>query len=226
MVLHAVDEVARSAACGAGLLIADTSEDEDEDDADVADLMTGYGLMTQEIVDQLRASGVERAMHRFEQAGVSVLAAARAEGVRGQMAGDRCVIVVESDRAPRVAVALKAGYVQRVPGDLRTSAEMLSCGKASAPALKILLRNDAKVITVSEAELSNAVTTLSYHGGPITTPSGAAGLAGLITTLPRSPLARELGIDENSRVLLIATEGPVPVGDEVGPPLSSSSPPR
>ena len=166
MVLHAVDEVARSAACGAGLLIADTSEDEDEDDADVADVRAGYGLMAQGIVDQLRARGVERAMHRFEQAGVSVLAAAMVEGVRIQMTCNRSVVVVEPDKATCAALALKAGSVNRVRGDFRTSAEMLSCGKASAPALKILLHHDAKAIAVSEAALAEAVTTLSYHGGP------------------------------------------------------------
>ena len=124
-----------------------------------------------------------------------------AEGVRGQMAGERRVIAVEPDQAPCVAVALKAGCVKRVPGDLRPSAEMLSCGKASAPALKILLRHDVKAIAVSEAELADAVATLSYHGGPVTIPSSAAGLAGLVVTRPSPPL--ELGIDENSRVFLI-----------------------
>ncbi len=88
---------------------------------------------------------------------------------------------------------------------------MLSCGEASAPALKILLRHEATGITVSDATLADAMTTLAAHGGPATTPSGATGVAGLLTALPGTALARELGIDATSRVLLVATEGPVPV---------------
>jgi diaminopropionate ammonia-lyase len=101
-----------------------------------------------------------------------------------------------------------------VPGDLKTSAEMLSCGLASVPALKILLRHGATAVTVGETALADAVTTLAACGGPATTPSGAAGLAGLLAAPPGSPHARELGIDGSSRVLLIATEGPLPRGDD------------
>jgi diaminopropionate ammonia-lyase len=209
----AVFEAARAAACGEGLLIADTAGDEDA--PVVADVMAGYGLMAQEIVDQLRAMSDERLTHLFVQAGVGGLAAALAEGVRGRMAGDRRVVVVEPDKAACVAAALEAGRAVRVPGDLKTSAEMLSCGVASAPALKPLLRHGATAITVGEAALADAVATLAACGGPATTPSGAAGLAGLLAAPPGSQPARDLGIDGSSRVLLIATEGPVPTGDDV-----------
>lgn len=218
----AVKEASAAAARGEGLLIADTTDQ--EDDAVVADVMAGYGLIAQEVVDQLRAMGDERPTHLFVQAGVGGLAAAMAEGVRGQMAGDRRVVIVEPDRAACVGAALKAGHVQRIPGELRTLGEMLSCGEASAPALKILLRHAATAITVGEAALADAVRTLALHDGPTTTPSGAAGLAGLLTALPGSPLARELAIDETSRVLLVVTEAPVPTRDDTWPPNARSSP--
>lgn len=215
-----VKEAAAAAAHGEGLLIADTTDQ--EDDEVVADVLAGYGLMAQEVVDQLRAMGDERPTHLFVQAGVGGLAAAMAEGVRGQMGGDRRVVIVEPDKAACVGAALKAGHVQPIPGDLKTVAEMLSCGEASAPAMKILLRHTATAITVSETALADAVRTLASHDGPATTPSGAAGLAGLLTALPGSQLARELGIDENSRVLLVASEGPVPTGDDAWPPKARS----
>jgi diaminopropionate ammonia-lyase len=126
------------------------------------------------------------------------------------MAGDRRIVVVEPDKAACVGLALRAGRPQRIAGDLRTSAEMLSCGEASAPALKILLRHQAVAIAVSETALTDAVGTLAAYGGPSTTPSGAAGLAGLFAALPGSSRGGELGIDASSRILLIATEGPVP----------------
>ena len=67
---------------------------------------------------------------------------------------------------------------------------MLSCGEASAPALKILFRHGAAAIIVSEAALAEAVTTLASYVGPRTTPSGAAVHSGLIATPPMSPLVR------------------------------------
>src|SRR5262249_62211510 len=120
----------------------------------------------------------------------------------------------EPARAACVAAALEAGRAVHVPGDLKTPAEMLSCGLASVPALKVLLRQGATAVTVGETALADAVTTLAACGGPATTPSGAAGLAGLLAAPPGSPPARELGIDGSSRVLLIATEGPLPRGDD------------
>jgi diaminopropionate ammonia-lyase len=208
----AVLEAARAAARGEGLLIADTSAD--EDDPVVADVMAGYGLLAQEILEQLRVMGDERPTHLFVQAGVGGLAAALADGVRGRMATDRRIVVVEPETAACVAAALEAGCVVRVPGDLKTSAEMLSCGVASAPAVQVLLRHGATAITVGETALADAATTLAACGGPATTPSGAAGLAGLLAVPPGSQPARELGLDGRSRVLLVATEGPLPPGDD------------
>jgi diaminopropionate ammonia-lyase len=209
----AVDAASRAAARGEGLLIADTAED--EADPVVGDVLAGYGLVARETVAQLRAMGDERPTHLFIQAGVGGLAAVMAEGVRGQMAGHRQVIVVEPEKAACVAMALRTGRAVRVPGDLATSAEMLSCGQASVPAVKLLLRHGAKAVSVGEPALVDAVTTLADCGGPATTPSGAAGLAGLTAALPGSPSACELGVDADSRVQLIATEGPVLVGDSV-----------
>ena len=87
-----VDETARTATRGEGLLIAD------EIGTVLADGMAGYGLMAQEIVDQVRTMGLERPTYQFVQAGVGGLAAALAEGIRSQMACDRRVVVVEPDK--------------------------------------------------------------------------------------------------------------------------------
>lgn len=95
-----------------------------------------------------------------------------------------------------------------MPGTLDTAAEMLSCGEASAPALAILLRHGAAAVVVPEAALVEAPTFLSAHGGPATTPSGAAGLAGLRQALADPALARSLALGPASRVLLLVTEAP------------------
>ncbi len=94
----------------------------------------------------------------------------------------------------------------RVAGDLKTAAEMLSCGKASAPALLALRRNGARPLTVSEEDLLEAPRVLASSGGPATTPSGAAGLAGLMAALADPEQTRHLGLERSSRVLVLVTE--------------------
>src|SRR5262245_24326033 len=76
------------------------------------------------------------------------------------------------------AAAVAPGERARLGGDLDTVAEMLSCGEASMAALPVLRRHGAHVVTVSEEELLAAPQLLRRCGGPATTPSGGAGLAG------------------------------------------------
>jgi diaminopropionate ammonia-lyase len=119
-------------------------------------------------------------------------------------------VVVEPESAACVTRALAVGRPVLVPGDLRTSAEMLSCGVASAMALEILRRHDAQTVLVGERGLNKAKETLRHTGGPETTASGAAGLAGLLR-VAQDPHLRSLHqLTAASRVLLVATEGPSP----------------
>ncbi len=200
------DEAVRAAAASAqetgDLLIADTSPE--EGDPVVADVMAGYGVIAEEIRGQLAAHAAPT--HLFVQAGVGGLAAALVSGLQAALAPPRRLVVVEPANAACVGAALKARRVVVAPGDLQTSAEMLSCGEASAPALAILLRARAEAIAVSETDLLAAPGLLAAKGGPRTTPSGAAGLAGLRAALADPALAARLSLDRASRVLLIATE--------------------
>ena len=87
-------------------------------------------------------------------------------------------------------------------GDLETTAGMLSCGEASAPALDVLLRRGIQAVTVSEERLEEAPAIMRDCGGPSTTTSGAASLAGALAT-------RERLLTPGARVLLLVTEGEV-----------------
>lgn len=203
----AVHQAAAAAAREEGILIADTASD--PNDTVVKDVMAGYALLTKELVSQLRDDVRDRPSHLFVQAGVGGLAAAMADGLRDFMHEPKRLLIVEPQSAACVARALTAGRPVRIAGDLRTSAEMLSCGLASAPALEILQRHDARPVIVREDELHAAVAALREAGGPDTTPSGAAGLAGLIHVAARHELRAEHRLDSNSKVLLVATEGPV-----------------
>ena len=199
----AVREAAAAAARGDGLLIPDTTAD--LSDRVVEDVMEGYDQICRELAVQLP----EAPTHLFVQAGVGGLAAAMAEGLSGRMLTLGALLVVEPEAAACVAAALAAGRPVRIPGDLQTSAEMLSCGLASAPALAILLRHGARSVTVGEDELACAVDALRDAGGPDATASGAAGLAGLLHVAFCAELRAELDLTPSSSVLLVATEGPV-----------------
>ncbi len=86
---------------------------------------------------------------------------------------------------------------------------MLSCSEASAPALAVLQRHKARVVTVSERELASAPDILSAHGGSPSTPSGAASLAGAISA--RRPAPLDFRLDAGSRLLILVTEGALAV---------------
>ncbi|MGY3079350.1 diaminopropionate ammonia-lyase [Bradyrhizobium sp. LM6.10] len=161
---NAVDAAAAAACQGAGILVADTTDD--PNDPIVCDVMAGYGVTAAEIRDQVDFAGHGRPTHVFIQAGVGGLAGAIAEGLSGWLAPPGCIVTVEPETAACLAPALAAGRPIRLMGDLRTSAEMLSCGQASAPAVAVLRRHGARAITVPEAELVDAVRVLSAHDGP------------------------------------------------------------
>jgi diaminopropionate ammonia-lyase len=195
----AVDDAAEAARTGAGILVADTTND--PDDPVVRDVMAGYGVIAMEIRRQVEAAGLSRPTHFFVQAGVGGLAAAVTEGLGDWLAAPATIVVVEPAQATAVAAGLADGHPVRIAGDLATTAEMLSCGEASAPALAMLQRHEVQAISVTENVLAAAPALLRDHGGPRTTPSGSAGLAGLVATQEGRP---RLGPD--ARVLILVTE--------------------
>jgi diaminopropionate ammonia-lyase len=198
----AVDAAAAVARTGVDILVADTTDD--PNDPVVGDVMAGYGVIAVEIRQQTEAAAYRPPTHVFVQAGVGGLAAAIAEGLKDWMAEPAAIVAVEPQKCACVAAALAHDRVIRIQGDLETTAEMLSCGEASAPAIEILRRRGAQLVTVSEAELLKAPHLLREGQGPATTPSGAAGLAGLCHVLRDDP--GRFGLRRDSRVLVVITE--------------------
>jgi diaminopropionate ammonia-lyase len=139
---------------------------------------------------------------------VGGLAAAIARGLAGSMQPECKWLVVEPASAACVARGLAAGHPVRIPGALETSAAMLSCGLASAPALGILRSLGAVSVVVDESRLREATNVLREVAGIDSTPSGAAGLAGLLHLASQSEQRLSHGLDSKSRVLLLITEGP------------------
>ncbi|MBA3677247.1 MAG: pyridoxal-phosphate dependent enzyme [Sphingosinicella sp.] len=156
----AVLAASRSASAGEGLLIADTSDD--PGDPALGDVMQGYELIAAELAGQLAE---RRPTHLFVQAGVGGLAAALVKGLADRQLLPERILVVEPKRAACVARALATGKPELIEGHLGTSAEMLSCGLASAPAVEILLQYSAESLVVGEDRLAEAVVTLDRAGG-------------------------------------------------------------
>jgi len=202
---EAVLQAAAVVSSGVGLLVADTSAH--THDIVVQDVMDGYGLICTELLQQLPAEQAQRPSHLFIQAGVGGLAAAMAQGLYDSMHDPCRIIIVEPETAACVALALQAGSPVTVSGDLETCAQMLSCGLASTPALAILQQYQARAISVREAQLQAAINLMQTHGGPDSSASGCAGLAGLLHVAANPALRAQHGLDEDSCVLLVVTEG-------------------
>lgn len=199
-------QAARTAAMRAHcLLIPDTTPD--PNDRVVKDVMAGYGVLSDELLQQFAAIGHIRPTHAFIQAGVGGLAAAIAAGFGPHMHDPRGIVVVEPGNAACVAQALRLGRPVRIDGGLESAAEMLSCGLASAPALDILLRYGAQSLLVTESELEDGPAALHAVGGPASTPSGAAGVAGLLAASADASTRAHYGLNAESVVLLVVSEG-------------------
>ena len=207
----AVDAAAAAARAGAGILVADTAAD--AADPVVRDVMAGYGVIAHEVRQQLEGP---RPTHLFVQAGVGGLAAALTQGLRDFLAPPAMIVAVEPEACACLAAAMSRGAVVRIAGDLHTAAEMLSCGEASAPAFTILRDAGARIMTVSELELEQAPRLLREAGAPATTPSGAAGLAGLAGVVAAEQ-HHDFALTAQSRVLAVISEGALNADEDAQP---------
>jgi diaminopropionate ammonia-lyase len=200
----AVRAAAEAAQAAGDLLIPDTSQN--PDDPVVGDVMAGYGIIAEEVRADLAVARRPAPTHLFVQAGVGGLAAAMTAGLSATLAPPAKIVVVEPEGAACVAAGLTARRPAPIEGSLEGSAEMLACGEASAPALAVLLRHGVEALEVAETALRAAPAFLRAHGGPATTPSGAAGLAGLRRALAEPDLAARFALTRESRALLIVSE--------------------
>ena len=203
-------EVAKTtAAAHEMVLIPDTADD--VDDAVSGRVVQGYSVLSREIIDQLAAAGNKPPTHVFVQAGVGGLAASTAGVLSDYYGAERpTIIVVEPDRARAIITSLRAGHCMRTPESRSTRMDMLACYAPSALAYDVLRRLADGSMTISDAQAEEAVRSLGVARGtqPIltTTPSGAAGLAGL-TALRSDPEAcSALNLDSRSRIILIGSE--------------------
>ena len=162
-------------------------------------LMEGYLVLMHETVAQME----QPPTHIFLQAGVGGLAAACAAYARHRWGDTPRIIVVEPEAAPALFASVKAGAPQITKGP-DSAMGRLDCKEPSLIALKGLARDADDFMTISE-ETGVTGSDICAEAGLPSTPSGAAGVAGLIAA---SEVAADFGLTEASRVLVILSEGP------------------
>ena len=161
-------------------------------------LMEGYTVFMAEAERQISAPS-----HIFLQAGVGGLAGAAAAMARKTWGEAPVIVVVEPCHAPALHSCIQAGDFIAATGP-GSAMGRLDCLEASLIALKGLAK-DADVFALISEEEGQAGANYAAAHQMESTPSGAAGLAGLLA----SPAHRTaLKLDANSHVLVILSEGP------------------
>lgn len=172
------------------------------------DVMQGYTVMIDEAVQQLP----EPPTHCFVQGGVGGLAAATLAQLWEAYGPARPrVIVVEPDKAACLFESARVGSPTGVHGELDTLMAGLACGEVSLLAWEVLEDGIDDFMTVSDEAAVEAMKLLAKGiGGDaplVAGESAVAGLAALLIARQNPALSEALGLDADSRVLLIGSEG-------------------
>lgn len=171
-------------------------------------VMQGYTLMLEEIFRQTK----EPFTHIFVQAGVGGLAAVVAGYYLDKLGESRpTVVVVEPQKANCMVLSAKAGKRVVAPSGEATVMAMLECFEPSLVAWDILERSADYFLGIDDKWAIRALRTLAnpVKDDPklVIGESGGSGLGGLLAVLEDKEAKHQIGLDENSCVLLIGTEG-------------------
>lgn len=177
-------------------------------------IMQGYTTMAQEIAAQL--NGI-MPTHLFLQAGVGSMAGAVLGYFAALWQNNLPVTVIcEPDKAAclyKTAVA-NDGTLHKVTGKMNSMMAGLCCGEPCTISWDIINNFANAFIACSDDYAASGMRLLGMPqsgGARIVSGESGAVTAGVLAALMQDPelaqLRNELGLDENSRVLLISTEG-------------------
>lgn len=181
-------------------------------------IMQGYTTMLLEAQEQFAGMGIERPTHIFVQAGVGALAASVIGFYASLFKNDLPkFVVVEPDKAACLYLSAEVGDGQphNVTGDLDTIMAGLACGEPSGIAWDVLWPLVDAFIKVPDYIAARGMRILAtpLKGDPfvISGESGAVGLGAFYSMMNEKEacgeLIKHLGIDSNSRILFINSEG-------------------
>ncbi|NMM64431.1 diaminopropionate ammonia-lyase [Clostridium sp. P21] len=180
-------------------------------------IMQGYLTLVDEALEQIKADGKGRPTHVFLQAGVGSFAGA-VQGYLAYLFGeDRPITaIVEPNEAACIYKSAKAndGKPHAVTGFMPTIMAGLACGEPSTVGWKVLKDYSDMYISCPDYVTARAMRMLGnpLEGDPkvISGESGAVGMGILSLILEENDLkeiAEKLNINEDSRILIISTEG-------------------
>lgn len=178
-------------------------------------IMQGYGTLISEAIEQLEAEGVEKPTHVFLQAGVGSFAGAVQGYLAAKYGEDRPVtIIMEPDEAPCLYNSARAGEIENVTGDMSTIMAGLACGEPNTISWEILRDYSDGYLSCPDYVAARGMRILAapLKGDPqiVSGESGAVG-TGVVSLIMENyeykSLREELGLNEDSVVLLISTEG-------------------
>ena len=172
------------------------------------DVMAGYGVMIREVYGEASAPPT----HVFVQGGVGGLAAATAAACRQRWGADSPrVVVVEPSLAACLFESARQGRPAAVEIESETVMAGLSCGEPSPLAWEIIRSEASDFLTIDDRVIPPTIRRLARPTGSDPAieagESGVAGLAALIEAAGSHALRGQLGLDAQSRVLLIGSEG-------------------
>ena len=172
------------------------------------DVMAGYGVMVSEINYEVD----EAPTHVFLQGGVGGLAAGVAAALRHYwQENSPRVVIVEPELAACLYQSAQKGSAVTVDIETETIMAGLSCGEPSEMAWQVLEEEAGDYLTIPDNLVAPLVRMLACPAGtdaPIQAgESAVAGLCALIAARMDDTLSEKLGLDANSRVLIIGSEG-------------------
>ena len=205
---QSVHEAAEAAAKNGWFVVSDTSyEGYSELPKNV---MAGYSVMTAEIIKQLQGQNIPT--HVFIQGGVGGLAGAVCTHL-WQNYGDQKprLVIVEPDLADCLYQSGVKGEMVDVAIQEETIMAGLSCGEVSSLGWGILATGTADFMTITDDLVAPTMKILAQGidgDKPLVAgESAVAGLAGAIAAIAQPGLAKALGLNENSTILVFGTEG-------------------
>jgi diaminopropionate ammonia-lyase len=184
-------------------------------------IMQGYGTMSYEAWEQLKALGYGRPSHIFVQAGVGSLAGS-VQGFFANVYKDNCPLttVVEASAADCLYRSALAGKLVSVGGDLKTIMAGLACGEGNTISWRILSNFASFFVSAPDWLSARGMRVLAAplrgempQNGDQAVVSGESGAVptGLVATAcmdaEYGKLRRELGLNADSVVLAFSTEG-------------------
>lgn len=168
-----------------------------------ARIMQGYTVLAAEILEVTD----QPPTHVVVQAGVGGLAASLVAYFVKNVAPRPVCVVVEADASPCLLESAQRGRPVLIKPGRATTMGRLNCRVPSSLSWPMLALEANAFVAIDDAMAEHATFKLARQG-LVTSPSGGAGLAGLMAIVEDDEARNALGIDGESRILIIITEQP------------------